>query len=174
MPTELQPRLDDEVARRAWRAMFDEAQALGLMAPMAARSLLELAALCALLGAALQVCWRADGGWPLLLGSAAVSVLLARLAFLGHDAGHGARSRSPRLDRAIGQISMTVAAGLAFDEWIGRHRAHHRFCQDEARDPDMAVDLVVSLSAGSLAAKGHLGRWLTRWQAVHVWCLSLL
>ena len=54
MPTELQPRLDDEVARRAWRAMFDKAQALGLMAPMAARSLLELAALCALLGAALQ------------------------------------------------------------------------------------------------------------------------
>ena len=44
---------------------------------------------------------------------------------------------------------MTLVTGLAFDEWIARHRTHHQFCQDEARDPDMAVAFVVSLTESS-------------------------
>jgi fatty acid desaturase len=69
---------------------------------------------------------------------------------------------------------MTLVTGLAFDEWIARHRTHHQFCQDEARDPDMAVAFVVSLTQASKQGKGALGRWLTRTQAIHVWLLSFL
>jgi fatty acid desaturase len=169
-----QPQLAKDQARRVWRAMFDDVQAQGLMAPVTGRTLAEWLLLGGLLAAGLRWAWLAASGWPLVAACLALALLLARFAFVGHDAGHGARSRVPRLDRTLGQISMTLVTGLAFDEWIARHHAHHRFCQDETRDPDMAVDLMVSLTAGSLAAKGPLGRWLTRWQYVHVWALSLL
>jgi fatty acid desaturase len=174
MTVPLQPSLSDDASRQAWRAMHAELQVQRLMAPAKARTAAELLLLAACLAAALRWAWHADGAWALVAACLALSLLLARFAFLGHDAGHGARIRSARLDRLIGQLSMTLVTGLAFDEWMARHRAHHRFCQDESRDPDMAVDLMVSLTAGSLAAKGPVGRWLTRWQFVHVWALSLL
>jgi len=107
-------------------------------------------------------------------GLLGIALLLAQFAFIGHDAGHGAASRRSAANRALGQISMTLVTGLAFDEWIGRHRAHHRFCQDEERDPDMAVDLVVSLTEKSKRRKGLLGRLMTRYQTIHIWLLSLL
>ena len=68
---------------------------------------------------------------------------------------------------------MTLVTGLAFDEWIERHRSHHRFCQDESRDPDMAVNFVVSLTEASHRQKGVVGSFMARYQFVHVWLLSL-
>jgi fatty acid desaturase len=69
---------------------------------------------------------------------------------------------------------MTVVLGLAFDEWIGRHRSHHQYCQNEERDPDMDVAVVVSLTRRALDGKGSLGLFCSRYQHLYIWLLTLL
>ncbi len=165
-------KLSAQQGRALWLSMFEEVKRERLMAPATARVLLRLGVLVVLFAAALWVSWFGGSWAALAAGYVALALLLAQFAFIGHDAGHGGISGRRAVDRAIGQASMTLATGLAFDEWIGRHRTHHQFCQDEARDPDMAVDVMVSLTERSRRAKGPLGRFLTRHQAVHVWLLS--
>ena len=80
------------------------------------------------------------------------------------------------LDRIVTEFLQALESGTNPnpDEWIARHRAHHRYCQDEARDPDMAVAVVASLTEESNRRKGAVGRFITRHQAVYIWLLSLL
>jgi fatty acid desaturase len=174
MHVHIQPRFTGQQGRALWNSMFAEVNGRRLMAPALLRTLAKLAGLVALLIAALALSWSQGSFWVVGATYVAIALLLAQFAFIGHDAGHGALSRSRRINRALGQVSMTMVTGLAFDEWISRHRAHHAFCQHEARDPDMAVDFVVSLTEASKRRKGLLGRWLTRHQALHIWPLSLL
>jgi fatty acid desaturase len=169
-----EPKLTDQEGRALWLALFEDVKRERLLAPALAAHLLKLALLAALLAAALWLAWSGTS-WPVLAAAyAGLALLLAQFAFAGHDAGHGSISRAARVNRAVGQASMTLVTGLAFDEWIARHRAHHQYCQDEARDPDMAVAFVVSLTQGAKRRKGALGRFLTRSQPVHIWLLSFL
>lgn len=174
MQVRIQPRFTQQEAGIVWHAMLDEVNSVKLMYSRLSATLLKLGLLLTLLGAALAVSWSQTSTWTLGAAYVAIALLLAQFAFIGHDAGHSAVSRRPSINRALGQISMTVVTGLAFDEWIERHRAHHRFCQDQTRDPDMAVDLVVSLTEASKRQKGKFGRFMTRYQAIHIWLLSLL
>lgn len=173
MQTYAEPTLTDRDGRALWLALFEDVKRRRLLAPSLRATLLKLALLCALLGAALWLAWSGTG-WTVIAACAALALLLAQFAFIGHDAGHGSIGRKPAVNRAFGQLAMTLVTGLAFDEWIGRHRQHHQYCQDETRDPDMAVAFVVSLTQASKRRKGALGRFLTRYQAIHVWLLSLL
>jgi fatty acid desaturase len=173
MQTYAHAKLTDQQGRALWLAMLDDVKRERLMAPSFSRTLLKLAMFFVLLGGALWLAWF-QSSWPALaVAYVALSLLLAQFAFIGHDAGHGTLGRKAAVNRALGQISMTLVTGLAFDEWIGRHRTHHQFCQDEDRDPDMAVAFVVSLTEKSRRQKGVLGRFLTRYQAIHVWLFSL-
>lgn len=167
-------RLSPQQGRALWRAMRAELAERGLFAPSLARSLIKLASLLVLLAAALGLAWLADSVLELAVACCALALILAQLAFIGHDAGHGSLAPTRVLNRAFGQIAMTVVTGLAFDEWIARHRMHHRYCQDASRDPDMAVTWVASLTLESVRDKGALGRFMTRHQALHVWLLALL
>jgi fatty acid desaturase len=183
--TVVEPTLGIAAGQAVWRAMFDEVSEGRLLAPQLASTLGRLALLALAFAAALALGWFGSTGpgpdaaaaFPLAalaVASVALALLLAQFAFVGHDAGHGAIARRPAVNRALGQFAMTLVTGLAFDEWIARHRAHHRHCQDEARDPDMAVDCVVSLTDASRHRKGRIGRWLTRRQAWLVWPAALL
>jgi hypothetical protein len=77
-------------------------------------------------GRALWLAWFGSS-WPVVgAACAALALLLAQFAFVGHDAGHGSISRGACVNRAFGQLAMTLVTGLAFDEWIARHRiAYH-------------------------------------------------
>ena len=172
MQTYAEAKFSDQEGRALWLAMFDDVQSRQLTAPAFARTLVKLTMLFVLLGAALWLAWFGSSWLELAAGYAGLSLLLAQFAFIGHDAGHGSLSGRAGVDRALGQLSMTLVTGLAFDEWIARHRTHHQFCQDEARDPDMAVALFVSLTQKSRRQKGALGRFMTRHQAIHIWLLS--
>ena len=178
MPNESQTyaeaRLSDHEGRALWLSMFRDVKGQRLMAPSLTGTLLKLGILFVLLAAALCLSWYAASWLDHAVACAALALLLAQFAFVGHDAGHGSIARTPAVNRAFGQLAMTLVTGLAFDEWIARHRAHHQFCQDEARDPDMAVATVASLTAESRQRKGALGRFMTRHQAIHIWLLSLL
>ena len=174
MQAYLEPRFTEEEGRALWRSMHADVNGQRLMRPSAACMLLKLSMLLLLFGAALALSWSQRSFWAFGACYLGLALLLAQFAFIGHDAGHGAISRRTSVNRTFGQISMTLVTGLAFDEWIGRHHTHHRFCQHEERDPDMAVDLVVSLTEKSKQRKGVLGRLMTRYQVIHIWLLSLL
>lgn len=170
----LEPTLTESEGQALWTRLYREVSGRGLTAPSLRPTLARLAALCVPLALALCASWFWPS-WPeRALAWVALALLLAQFAFIGHDAGHGSIAHAPAVDRTLGQLAMTLVAGLAFNEWIERHRAHHRFCQDETRDPDMDVATVASLTEESLRRKDALGRFMTRHQAAHLWLLALL
>ncbi|GAA4029189.1 acyl-CoA desaturase [Actimicrobium antarcticum] len=175
MQINMQPTLTKQQGHAAWCALSQEVNAQQLSASTSSRSIVRLVALLGLLSAALAVAWLSvPSFWTLTAACTVIALLLAQCAFIGHDAGHGAISQHERLNRVLGQLSMTLLTGLAFDEWMARHRVHHRFCQNEDHDPDLMVEFVVSLTDKSRRRKGRFGRFLTRYQTWHIWLLSLL
>lgn len=68
--------------------------------------------------------------WLRLLLSIAAGVMVARLAILGHDAGHQGFSHSPTLNRLVGTLAFLPALH-PFGRWRYHHNLiHHRFtCQ---------------------------------------------
>jgi fatty acid desaturase len=174
MQSYAEPQLTDREGRALWLALFEQVKRERLFAPALAATVVKLALLAALLAASLWLAWRGSSWTALGAAYAALALLLAQFAFVGHDAGHGSIGRNANVNRAFGQLAMTLVTGLAFDEWIARHRRHHQFCQDETRDPDMAVAFVVSLTEESNRRKGAPGRFLTRFQPLHIWLLSFL
>jgi fatty acid desaturase len=168
------PRMDAKRSQALWQLMLETIAAQKLNAPATSRLLWKLPVLLTLGGFGLAGAWFADAWVHTVWACFALAFILAQFAFLGHDAGHGALGYSRRVHTLLGQLSMTVATGLAFQEWYGRHRTHHQFCQYEPKDPDMDVDLVVSLTEDSRLRKNALGRFLTRCQGLSIWFLSLL
>lgn len=143
------------------------------MAPALISTSGRLVALFALLALALALSWFQTSWLGICMGYLALSAVLAQFAFIGHDAGHGSISPKSGVNRFIGQLSMTVVTGLAFDEWIDRHRTHHRFCQVETKDPDMDVAHVIALTAAAFESKGRVGKFLLRYQYLFIWPLAL-
>lgn len=170
----VEARLSRDEGRAHWLALQRGVAELRLAAPGLRRAALKLAVLGPLLAGALGLAWFADAWAVRALAWIGLALLLAQFAFLGHDAGHGCLHGRTRINRAFGQVAMTLVTGLAFDEWIARHRRHHQYCQDESRDPDMDVEVVVSLTDAARLRKGVLGKLMTRFQGLHVWLLSLL
>lgn len=134
----------------------------------------RLLALSVALALCLGFAWTAKSNTLALLACVPTALVLAQFAFLGHDAGHRALYRGGFWRGVLGQLCMTVATGMAFEEWFERHSAHHRHCQDEQHDPDMDVSVVVSLTDTALQSRRGLARLFTRLQHWHVWFLSLL
>jgi fatty acid desaturase len=172
MQTYAEATLSDQDGRDLWLSMFHDVKFQELTAPSLARALTKLVLLFGLFAGALWLSWHETSWFVLTIAYVALAMLLAQFAFVGHDAGHGSISRNPFVNRIFGQLSMTLFTGLAFDEWIKRHRTHHQFCQDEAKDPDMAVTFAASLTEESARGKTVLGRFMTRHQAVLIWMLS--
>jgi fatty acid desaturase len=126
------------------------------------------------LGALQYVAWTADAAWLVLLSVLLLSVVQAQFAFIGHDASHGSAVGHRIFNRVAGELSMGVIGGLCFREWQGRHLQHHRFCQDESRDPDMQFGTLFSMSAEALLEKTPFARRLGRYQAYYFWPSTLL
>src|SRR5438552_7795436 len=126
MQAHIQPRFTEHQGRALWRSMRDDVHGQRLSLPSSVRTMVKLGALFLLLGAAVALSWSQRSFWSLTVAYVVVALLLAQFAFIGHDAGHKAISRRSAVNRAFGQISMTLVTGLAFDEWIGRHLEHHR------------------------------------------------
>jgi fatty acid desaturase len=168
------PRMDAKRSHALWQSMLGMISEQKLDTPATAVLLWKLPALTLLGGMGLYHAWFATEPGFTVIACLGLALVLAQFAFLGHDAGHGSLGHSRFLHTAVGQFCMTVATGLAFQEWYSRHRTHHQFCQFEPKDPDMDVDLVVSLTEDSRRRKHALGRFFTRCQGISVWFLSLL
>jgi fatty acid desaturase len=167
------PKLSIQKGRTIWLGMLEDVNAQQLMHSAVISVVAKLVLLVVLLCWVLFFSWSQTSWLGLIISYVALSFVLTQFAFLGHDAGHGTLHAKPTLNRVLGQFCMTIVTGLAFDEWIDRHRAHHRFCQIDGQDPDMDVAHLVALTPAAFAKKGRVERFFLKFQHLFIWALSL-
>ena len=108
-------------------------------------------------------------------GLALVSALgMLQMGFAGHDCGHFALSKSRRVNDWVGQVCMTMVAGMSFGHWRHQHNKHHAHCQESAHDPDMQFGVLFSVYPESEAWKHSVGRFFLAIQPYSFWPLTLL
>lgn len=166
-------KMDKSKGRAIWQSVSDQVLSAKLATPVLTGTLIKLGALSAASAAVFWLAWFQPSIAVLCLAYLLLTLFMAQFAFIAHDAGHSAIGRNRFINRILGQLCMTLVTGQAFDEWRTRHLAHHQFCQDEEKDPDMEVNFVVSLTEKSALQKGFWGRFMTRHQGLSIWALSL-
>ncbi|MEU6674524.1 acyl-CoA desaturase [Streptomyces sp. NPDC046925] len=115
----------------------------------------------------------AGGSWWVLLLAPVLSVLCARTAFIGHDAGHSQITGDRGVSRAIGLIHGNLLLGMSSAWWNDKHNRHHANPNHIDKDPDVAADVLVWTSKQARVRVGFR-RWLTRNQAWLFFPLTLL
>jgi len=109
--------------------------------------------------------WR----WAALLG---LTISGIQFYYISHDAGHYAISDDPNINLRLGHIGHTFIAGGSFRFWQHKHNLHHRYCNDETRDPDMNA-LFLKLYAEDPLERPAWVRWIVRRQAYLLWFLAM-
>ncbi|MEV0122307.1 acyl-CoA desaturase [Streptomyces sp. NPDC050703] len=113
------------------------------------------------------------GSWWVLLLAPVLSVLCARTAFIGHDAGHSQITGKRSVGRAIGLIHGNLLLGMSSAWWNDKHNRHHANPNHIEKDPDVAANVLVWTSKQARVRMGFR-RWLTRNQAWLFFPLTLL
>jgi len=146
----------------------------GLLDPTTFRSSVVLGIYGICLVLVLWHLWFSEHAAILIIDYCLISLLISQSGFLAHDALHASISRRKLVNEIFGQLSMTIIGGMGFREWKTRHLLHHRFCQLEDRDPDMAVGYVASLTRQSYTSKTGFSASFGRYQHRYIWPLTLL
>ena len=103
-----------------------------------------------------------DTWWQLLL-AAVLAVVLAQLAFLGHDSSHRQIFRSHAWNDWTGRVLANVFVGLSHAWWTAKHDAHHEAPNREGHDPDISPG-VIAFTPAVVASRHGWRRWLARRQ----------
>ena len=111
-----------------------------------------------------------DNLWLLLLDAVVLSVVFARLAFLGHDAGHRQIFRSNRWNDIAG-LGISFLLGMERTWWVDKHNRHHSNPNQTGMDPDVDIP-VLAFSEEDALKKGGLCRLIVRHQ--HLFFFPLL
>ncbi|WP_030776925.1 fatty acid desaturase family protein [Streptomyces sp. NRRL S-920] len=111
--------------------------------------------------------------WWVLLLAPVLSVLCARTAFIGHDAGHAQITGNRPISRAIGLVHGNLLLGMSSAWWNDKHNRHHANPNHVDKDPDVAADVLV-WTRGQATVRVGFRRWLTRNQAWLFFPLTLL
>ncbi|MFF6772177.1 acyl-CoA desaturase [Streptomyces sp. NPDC012637] len=93
-----------------------------------------------------------------------LALFSARIAFVGHDAGHSQITDRRGLGRAVQLVHANLLLGMSREWWNDKHNRHHANPNHLDKDPDVAADVLV-FAAHQTADRTGLRRWLTRHQA---------
>lgn len=135
-----------------------------------ARSMVVNAAALTAVGAGL---FAVGDTWWVLLLAPVLSVLCARTAFFGHDAGHAQITRNRTVARLIGLFHGNLLLGMSVNWWNDKHNRHHANPNHIDKDPDVAADILV-FTARQARFRAGFRRRLTRNQAWLFFPLTLL
>jgi len=80
--------------------------------------------------------WLGHSRWQLAV-AAYSGLVLAQMAFLGHDAGHQQISSSRRRNDTFGTLLAALGVGLSYEWWVDKHNRHHRHPNQVGSDPDI-------------------------------------
>ena len=146
----------------------------GLLDPITFQSSVILGIYGVCFGLVLWQLWFSEHTVILIIDYCLMSFIISQSGFLAHDALHASISRRKLVNDTFGQLGMTIIGGMGFREWKTRHILHHRYCQLEDRDPDMAVGFVASITRQSYLSKKGISAFFGRYQHYYVWILILL
>jgi fatty acid desaturase len=113
-----------------------------------------------------------DSWWQLLL-AAALAVVLAQLAFLGHDGAHRQIFRSRAWNDWTARILANVFVGFSYMWWTTKHDAHHSAPNQEAHDPDISPG-IIAFTPAVMASRHGWRRWFARRQGWYFFPLLTL
>ncbi len=100
--------------------------------------------------------------WQLAL-AAAMAVVLAQLAFLGHDSAHRQIFRSRAWNDWTARVLANAFVGLSHAWWTAKHDAHHTAPNQEGHDPDISPG-VIAFTPAVMATRRGWRRWFARRQ----------
>ncbi|MFB3061488.1 MAG: fatty acid desaturase [Candidatus Binatia bacterium] len=105
-----------------------------------------------------------------------VAVFLAfaycQVGFVGHDAGHHAIFRSPRLNVMAGLV-VNLLISLSQTWWVKQHNLHHRYPNDNELDPHVRLPVYAFSQEAALKKQGLL-RFIVGYQAFYFLPFTLL
>lgn len=120
------------------RRIVPPSEVNALCRPSDAHGLARLGAHLAAIGCAAALVWLARGSWWLLPAMLAQGIAQVALFAPLHETVHRTAFRSRRLNDLVAAVIGLIAVLPA--NWYRRfHYAHHRFTQDPARDPELAL-----------------------------------
>jgi fatty acid desaturase len=111
--------------------------------------------------------------WWQLLNAVVLAVLLAQIAFLGHDAAHRQIFKSGQWNDWTSLI-LGGLVGLSHGWWKSKHNRHHAAPNKEDADPDIALGTVAMTPAHANRHTNPLLRWLVGHQGWYFFPLLLL
>ena len=117
----------------------------------------------AMLGAGIAFLALVDSLWLLLLDAVFLAVVWARMAFLGHDAGHKQIFKSARRNDMVG-LGIAFLLGMVRTWWVDKHNRHHSFPNESGKDPDVDIP-VLAFSVDEALEKRGLFRIIVKYQA---------
>ena len=103
-----------------------------------------------------------DTLWLQLLTAVFLSVVFARIAFLGHDSGHRQVFRSVRRNDMVG-LAISFLMGMERTWWVEKHNRHHSNPNQQGLDPDIDIPVLAFTEAEALGKRG-LYRFIVRYQ----------
>jgi fatty acid desaturase len=103
--------------------------------------------------------WIGDSWWQ-LLSAAVLAVVMAQLAFLGHDAAHRQIFRSGRWNDWTSLVVANLFVGISYGWWSNKHTRHHANPNKEGSDPDIGLTAVAFTPALAARHRSPLMRWL--------------
>ena len=100
--------------------------------------------------------------WLQLLTAVFLSVVFARIAFLGHDSGHRQIFRSVRRNDLTG-LAISFLLGMERTWWVEKHNRHHSNPNQQGLDPDIDIPVLAFTEEEALSKRG-LYRFIVRYQ----------
>ncbi|MFF0145173.1 fatty acid desaturase [Amycolatopsis sulphurea] len=113
-------------------------------------------------GAWVGFAFLGDTWWQLFI-AAALAIVFAQLAFIGHDAGHKQIFRTRRPNDLLGTMHGGLV-GISYQWWIHGHNQHHANPNHEHHDPDLDIPALAFTSTQARLKTGFL-RWMAKHQA---------
>ncbi|MBI2631798.1 fatty acid desaturase, partial [Candidatus Pacearchaeota archaeon] len=99
-----------------------------------------------------------------ILASIPIAFVFMQFAYLGHDAGHRAISKSRFTNAFVGHFTHSFLLGGSFSYWRFKHNNHHAYPNHETFDPDLN-NAPFSLSERQAKQRTGFSNLITRFQS---------
>ncbi len=133
-----------------------------------------------LIGAALiSIAWVVGfiligDSWWQLVNAGVLGVVMAQLAFLGHDAAHRQMFRSGRWNDWVSLIIANLLVGISYGWWQSKHNRHHANPNKAGVDPDIGLAALALTPEQATKQRSPLMRWLVAHQGWYFFPILLL
>lgn len=127
----------------------------------------------AILGTLVLFVWIGDTWWQLFT-AAALGILFAQVAFLGHDAAHRQIFTSGRANDWASLIIGDLFIGMSYGWWRHKHSRHHANPNREGVDPDIDLPVIAVTPDRARQGKNVFTRWAMAHQGAFFFPLLLL